>query len=449
MLRSALKYLETSLSRHGKLGAALVKAAVGSAGIRAVHGILALLTSVALANALAPASFGVYSFVMALVSFLAIPSELGIPRLAIREIAVTRARKEWGYMRGFIVRSHQIIGALTVFLVLTGMLILTVWGERIDPTKRQCMWLGLVLVPLISLGALRGAMLRGLRKVVIGQIPEYIVRPLALLLLVLLLPLFLPRELSPVDVMVVQIIASTIAFVFGLSMFVRHRPAELVGADSRYRNSAWLASTVPFSLMSMLHLINGRTDVLMLGFFREDAEVGIYRVAAQFGVLVIFGLQVVNSIQGPHIAHLYAASDMRKLQTMITRSSQAILAVALPMVLVFVVLGRYIIRWTFGEEFDAAYAPMVILCIGQLVNASIGSVGPILNMTGNERDTTRSVFIGAVVNVLLNIFLTPRWGAIGAAVSTATTLIVWNVIMWRLVKLRTGLDASPLLRRSA
>ena len=43
----------------------------------------------------------------ALVAFLTIPSELGIPGLAVREIAVTNARKDWDHMRGFIVWSHR------------------------------------------------------------------------------------------------------------------------------------------------------------------------------------------------------------------------------------------------------------------------------------------------------------------------------------------------------
>jgi O-antigen/teichoic acid export membrane protein len=51
--------------------------------------------------------------------------------------------------------------------------------------------------------------------------------------------------------------------------------------------------------------------------------------------------------------------------------------------------------------------------------------------------------------VSLNFLLVPRWGAVGAALATSTTLIVFNVIMWRLVKLRTGLDSSPVFRRRA
>jgi O-antigen/teichoic acid export membrane protein len=308
--------------------------------------------------------------------------------------------------------------------------------------------LGLILVPLVSLGALRGAMLRGLRKVILGQLSEQIIKPLLFLILILLLPLLGNNLVSAVGVMGAQIIASGIAFCFGLYLFLQSRPAELDGAEPSYKTAIWLKSGIPFALSAALQLINGRTDILVLGIFRTDADIGIYRVAVQMAALVIFGLQAVNATQGPHIAHLYATSDLKRLQKMITRSSQAILVVTVPIVLVIVVFGEFIIRKAFGTEYEAAYIPLLILCVGQLVNASMGSVGSLLNMTGHERDTTKSIFVGAIVNVVLNFSLTPIWGMIGSAVATASTLIVWNLIMWRKVYTRLGIHTSPFYRPS-
>ena len=91
--------------------------------------------------------------------------------------------------------------------------------------------------------------------------------------------------------------------------------------------------------------------------------------------------------------------------------------------------------------------PLVILAIGQLVSVSAGSVSSLLNMTGHERDTMQGLMIAASLNLVLNLLLTPRWGATGAAVATAVTLIVWNLILLRKVYLRTGIRASAFFRR--
>lgn len=442
-----IKRINTARSRPRTLGAALVNGVVGTAGIKLAHAAIAFVTSIVMAKTLGPAGFGVFSFVIALVALLTIPSELGIPGLAVREIAFANARKDWSHMRGFIVWSHRTVALTSGALMLLGATILVAFGERFSPNKLACMWLGLILVPVLSFGSLRDAMLRGLRKVLLGQLSQPVIRPLILLVTLLLLWVFGFDLSSPVRVMNLHIMSVALAFLCGLFLFLKYKPAELRGAVPRLQSAIWLKSSVPFGMTAALQLINGRTDILALGFFHADTDVGIYRVAAQLAVVVIFGMQAVNAIQGPHIAHLFASGDMQKLQTMITRSAQAILLFAVPVVIIIVLFGEFIIRTMYGSAYETAYVPLVILCVGQLVNASMGNVGSLLNMTGHERDTTKGVLVGAVVNVVLNLSLVPVWGMVGAALATSCTLIVWNLIMWHKVRVRIGIESSPLFRR--
>jgi O-antigen/teichoic acid export membrane protein len=363
-------------------------------------------------------------------------------------MAVTNARQEWGYMRGFILRSHQAIGVLTLAIVCLAATALLLWGEHLDPKKLECYALGLLLVPIISLGALRGAMLRGLRKLIYGQLPERVIRPLLFLVLIVSLWLLLGRSFfQPSNVLLLQIVSATLAFGAGIYYFLKFKPAQLAGAVPHYRTALWLKSSIPFGLTTALTTINGQTDILALGMFGSDADVGTYRVAVQLATLIIFGLQVVNGIQSPHVAHMYASGDMPRLHKLIARSSQAVLLFALPVMLVLVVFGKPIIALAFGKEFEGAYLPLVILSVGQLVNATMGSVGLLLNMTGHEHDTMTSVLVGAVINVVLCFTLIPILGMIGAALATAVTLVVWNVLMWFKVRRRLGIEPSALIGR--
>lgn len=441
-----IRRVQEARSRPNSLAAAMINGVLGTAGIKAAYALITFATSIVMAKALGAAGYGVFSYTIALVQILAIPSELGIPNLAIREIAVANARKDWGRMRSFIRWAHATIGLLSLVFAVLGATALFLWGDRLDPVKVACLWLGLLLIPLISLNALRGAMLRGLRKVLLGQLPDQIIRPTVLLALLLVLPLLGHAIDSPYRALMAHISSVGVAFLCGLVLFFRNRPPQLTGAPVKIDAAAWLRSSIPFGLTAMMLLINGRTDILMLGIFREDAEVGVYRVASQIAVVVAFGLQVINSIQGPHIAHLYAKGDMKRLQRMITRSSQLVFLLAFPAVVLIALFGRTIINGLYSPEFSEAYIPLVIISIGQLFNASMGSVGSLLNMTGHEKDTTRSIFVGATVNVALNLALTPTWGPVGAAIATTVTLIVWNVIMWRKVRTRIGIEPSPFFR---
>jgi len=435
-----------ALARPGSLGAALVKGAAGTAGIKAAHAAIAFATSIAMAKLLGPAGYGVFSYALALVALLAIPSELGVPNLAVREIAYANARSNWGQMRGFIVWAHTTVAATSGLLIVIGSIALLTWGDRLAPSKAACLWLGLLLVPMLSLGALRDAMLRGLRKVLLGQLPQPIIRPLALLIMLAVLWQLGVDLRSPERIMALHIISVGVGFACGLFFFLKFKPAELQTAEREYKSAIWLKSSIPFGLTAALQLINGRTDILMLGFFSSDAEIGVYRVAAQLGATVIFAMQAINMVQGPHIAHLFAQGDLKKLQRMITRTSQVVLMCAVPVVLVILFFGDVLIKLIYGEAYQGAYVPLVILCAGQLVNATMGNVGSLLNMTGHERDTMKSVLLAAIVNVTLNLALIPVFGIVGAAIATASTLTVWNLVMWHKVRKRIGIEASAIFR---
>ena len=96
----------------------------------------------------------------------------------------------------------------------------------------------------------------------------------------------------------------------------------------------------------------------------------------------------------------------------------------------------------FGPEFTRGYWALAILTVGQLVNASVGSVGFLMSMTGHQREAAR-VFAGAaVLNVVLNASLIPLWGINGAAIATATTTIIWNVALALYVWRRLGVRAT-------
>ena len=111
-----------------------------------------------------------------------------------------------------------------------------------------------------------------------------------------------------------------------------------------------------------------------------------------------------------------------------------VLVTALPITILFVFAGGEIAAWVFGEEFSRSHTPLAILSLAQLANATFGSVGILLNMTGHERDTARALWQTTAANVILNLLLVPSYGMEGAAIATALSLIMWNVLLLRLAR---------------
>lgn len=432
----------TSLRRH------LMRGGIGSLGIKFASTLLGLVLTIFLARALGPENYGVYAYVFAILSLLAIPTQLGLPSLIVRETAKAQAAGQWGIMRGLWRWSTIVVCSVSCLVMLVIVAVFWIFQDQVNERLRATFVVGLLLIPLIVLGELRGAALRGLRHILVGQLPENILRPSFLILLLLLVQSgLLNIALSAVTVMGLHAIAAAMAFAIGAVLLWGARPPELVNRPQPiYLSRAWIMSALPLALVSGLHLINMQASFLILGLFETDQGLGIYKVVITSVTLVTFGLQAINMVVMPYFARFYANNDQVRLQRLVTQSVRVIFSFAIPIVIAFIFFGKQILTVVFGQVYAQGHTALAILALGQLVSAGTGSVGVLLNMTGHERDTLRGIGLAAIANVILSLLLIPPFGIEGAAVAAAFTLIVWNLLLRKAVKQRMRIETMVFHR---
>lgn len=420
----------------------LVRGSLGSLAVRIGALLVGLILSIVLARSLGPAGFGTYSLAYAAIILIAIPTQLGLPQLVVRETAAASELEDWGLMRGLWRWCNATVLGFSVGVTALAIFALAILDERIGQDTRQTLLYGLFLVPLIALGSIRGAALRGLRRVVSGQIPDTVLRP-ALFASFLILSVFaLPRgSLTPEFAMLTHAIAALIAFATGAILLKRAEPNQLrTNPPPEYRSNAWLRSALPLAFIGGLNLIQQQTDTLMLGFFRPPESVGIYRVAVTGSTLGAFGLAAISMVVGQHFSRLYATGATQELQKIATLSARGALLVAVPTALVLIAFGNQILEIAFGQEYVPAHLPLSILIFGQVVASSVGTAAALLNMTGHEHATLRSIAVATIANVSLNALLIPAYGATGAAIATTISIACANLLLWQAALRRLRID---------
>lgn len=427
---------------RGSLRGRLLRGGMGSALIHAGSHVLALATGIILARALGAVGYGVYAYAMALMAALMVVSQLGMPPLLVREVAASEVRGDWAHLRGIIVRAGQVVFVASVVTTVSTACILWLWAGDMAANEWLTILVMLLLLPFAAVMTVATWALRGLRHVVKSLSIEMLVRPALVLFLVSVLFVVDQSILLPHYVMALQIPAAIFSLCVALYLLFKHLPEPVRSAHSAYHTREWLGSVLPFTLLAGAGILNSQVDILMLGLFRPNQDVGIYRVAVQGAGLVAFGLQVANAVIAPQFARMYALGDTARLQQLVTASARVTLLIALPIALAFMIAGGDIAAWVFGQEFLRAHIPLALLAVGQLVNAAMGSVGFLLNMTGHEKITTRIMFMTAILNVILNLVLIPPFGMAGAAAATAFSLALWNVLLYRAVKARLGIRST-------
>ncbi len=429
------------------LKAQLLKGVGGAAGLRLLNMPLMLLSSVLLARALGPENFGVYSFVLSLIALIGLPTRAGLPTLLIRETAKSHVQQNWALMNGLLKLSDRLVLVFSVVVVLLAGLAMHWFWTDADTTQGSTFLWALCLIPLLALANIRTGMLRGLRWVVISQVPEQIIRPAALICM-LSIALLAGNSITAITAIQFNIAGAALAFVFAAYALTKARPATVRQAGASYTTRAWLMSLAPLSLFAGLRMLDTQSTILLLGVLGSAQEVGLFKVAATGAGLVAFGLSTINLAIAPQIARLFHAGEMAKLQRMITVTTRAATLISLPVTIIFVLWGEHLIRLLFGASYIAAAPALAIICVGQFINASCGSVALVLNMTGNDKATLNSAIIALLLNASLTALLVPVFGLVGAALGYTVSLSAWNIILALVTKRKTGLNTFVLQKQA-
>lgn len=415
--------------------------AFGSAALKATQmGLMLVLTAV-LARALGPHGYGIYTLALALVAVLAIPGQMGLPTLLVREVSRYFAREDFAHLRGLLRWATRTAVGVSVALSGALLALCAVMNARGGGALWLVLAWGAGLVPLFALAAVRSGTLRGLRRVVAGQLPELAVRP-ATLLAAVALWLVLAGSISPAQVMALHVLAAGVAWTAGALLLRRVLPVPTSTAAPAYESRRWWTSLAPLSLLAGVQVLASQLSILLLGALADPAQVGLYRVAHQGAMLVTFGLLALNMAAAPELARLSAAGRRDDLQSLALRTARAATLVALPLAAVFWAWGDVLLTVAFGAPYAAAYAVLAVLCAGQVVNASAGSVGTLMNMLGHERATVRAVGLCTVGGGVIQALLIPRYGALGAAIGSALGVAGWNLLLCRQALERTGLQCG-------
>lgn len=424
------------------LRSGIAKTFAGSFLLRILSILSTLAGSVILARVLGPEQFGIYAYVFAIVAMLSLPAKFGLPTLIVRETAQGRSLEQWGRVKGIWRWSGMMIASTSSVIVLLGFLTVWLLGDMIPDVYRSTLYFGLILIPFWALGNARGAALRGLKRVVRGQLPETVIRPATLALLVLFLPLW-GGDRTAENAMLLHILAAMLAFTAGGFLLWLARPPEISGISPDLSNSRqWLKAMFPLGLIAAMQTISHQTDILMLGLYVPPEEVGIYKVVVSGAALSLLGLQMANLVIAPRLASYYAKEDGVRLQKLSSMGALLSSALTLPVALLFLMFGEQVLSYVFGPVYAEGHYPLVVLTLGQMVNALFGSVGNLLNMSGNERLSLVCIVFATLINIALNIILIPYLGLMGAAFSTAVSVSSLNFMMWILAKKKVGVDAS-------
>lgn len=185
----------------------------------------------------------------------------------------------------------------------------------------------------------------------------------------------------------------------------------------------------------------------MLGWLKGAGEVGIFSVAQRpIQLLYIFPL-IIGIALFPTFTKLIRENETKKASQLLEETMTFLVAISLPIFLIGVILARDIVLFFFGGEYLTSVQSFQILLFTLPLVFSATVIANAILAYDKQQDFMKLLGFTALVNVVLNFLLIPRWGGLGAALSLLGAFSIIYIFAWREIKQMIAFSLLPRLKR--
>jgi len=191
--------------------------------------------------------------------------------------------------------------------------------------------------------------------------------------------------------------------------------------------------SLPLLFTGILSFVMTWADTLMLGYHESSNVVGLYNTAAPIAKLLPIFLSSAAFLYAPIASQLYAHGKLGELKRVYQVLTKWVFLLTLPVFSVMFLFPEATINFFFGEKYVSAALALRILALGFMFHTFLGLNGLSLIVIRESSFIMVKDLVSAVFNVILNAFLIPIYGMEGAAMATAVSYLVANILnSWRL-----------------
>lgn len=186
-------------------------------------------------------------------------------------------------------------------------------------------------------------------------------------------------------------------------------------------------------------------DKTMLGTMTNTGEVGLYEQSEKIVKLVLGLVTSLGVVMLPRMSNTFASGDNEKMDMYLNRSLQGVSYVSIPMAVGLAGISNEFVPWFFGKDFSAVSHLMIILTPILFFIAISNVLGiQYLLPTNRTNEFTASVTMGAIINIILNFILIPKYKALGTCI--ATVIAEFLVTLVQYIYLRKKIENKILFK---
>ncbi|MEQ8842807.1 MAG: lipopolysaccharide biosynthesis protein [Acidimicrobiales bacterium] len=427
--------LRSSLSQMSGSDGSVNLAAIGTLGASLAGTAIRFALQIVLANWLTQAAYGLFIVARSWGELLAkIPSR-GYKLSALRHLPAYETEQDWPHYRGFVQRS-------SVETLLLGIAIASLASGTYVIGADEFDWVyivGFFLAPALAMVSLWRSLLQAAHRYVPAFSLTEIVQPLLFAAALAATASLEPTPTLALAMWTLSVAAVAVVEYCGLRRWMPGpRSVRPSHADRRTWTTSARTDFVAQIGIAALQVI----DVIVIGWTLGPTEAALYGVATRIAVLGRIVNSGLESVVSPRITAAYKRGEIEEIQKIVDQTIRVSFGPTVAFAVAVAFAANPILR-VFDETYTEARSVLLILLIGNVVNALSGPSGFVTAMTGGERSYAWVMSGHAIALAAGAYFVGGPWGIVGVAVIRAGVNVSWNVILAVLAARRLSVKCYP------
>jgi O-antigen/teichoic acid export membrane protein len=200
------------------------------------------------------------------------------------------------------------------------------------------------------------------------------------------------------------------------------------------------AFTLPLLSSDLVAVLMHSSDTFLLGYFHDTTQVAMFRVVLPAAHMNNIVLAAFGMLFTPLAARLFAKNDYAGINELYWRSATWMGVLSFPIFALTFSLAKPLTIFLYGARYEPSWVILSLLSFGYYFHVALGNNGLTLKVLGKLRYIVVINILAAIVNVVLNLLLIPRYGALGAAIGTTSTMVAHGIFKQTGLRLVAGIS---------
>ncbi|WP_049922990.1 flippase [Halopiger djelfimassiliensis] len=390
-----------------------------------VNGAFGFAIVMLMTRFVSPSVYGLFVLATSVILFLQVFANLGLPLAIDYFVPQYLDADNPGKAKGVIVQvtaTVLITSSLVAFALAAGSRYV---GEFFrEPSMQVALLLLSVTIPMLAIYNVLLTTYYSIKKLQYRVVMRDLVRPTVRFAVTAGL---LVSGFGLLGLIAGYVVGLLVAIAVGTVVFVVKTWTLLTAELELVAPAPLLAYAIPLAMTSVVFVLMGHVDYFVLGFYLESDDVGIYRVGYMLGSALMIMFNSLSPVFKPLIAE--NRDDTALVERRFRVAARWIAGLTMPIAITLSLGASSYLAVLYTPQYAEATVVVAVLAGAFLFNVTFGGPdGSLLQGLGYSRIVFANTLVLFGANFLLSFTLVPFIGIEGAAVGSATALVLVGVL---------------------